>query len=58
MTQRLFDTSVDIADVFENERFFEKLAVEDFRQNYQSIVYGSVSRTNTGKFSTSLRFNI
>lgn len=58
MRDRFFESNIEATDVFQMEKLYEKLTAEDFRQNYESIDYGSLSRNSTAKYSTSMKFNI
>ena len=54
--ERFFDSNIEAASVFWGENLFERLSDRDFRQEFQAIDYGSLSRGSQGRNSTSLRF--
>ena len=58
MQERVIMIRFTLTDVFAAAELFERLADQEFRDLFQSIDYGSLSRSERGTYSTSLELNI
>ena len=58
MQERVITMRFTMTDIFGAEELYERLTDQEFRDLFQSIDYGSLSRASNGSYSTSLDFNI
>jgi len=58
MSDRLLRMKYSMTDVFQAEVFYKKLSDPDFRNWFEAIDYGSLSRVVKGSYSTNLTFHL
>ncbi len=58
MVEEYFTMNYSMSNIFEVEKLYRSMLNEEFLQQFQSVDYGHLSRSQSGTYSTSFTFNL